>query len=100
MRPCGSTVADSSSVRMGTCTGTRSGDLDLCRLPELPESSSGTVNGSWVTIDCIGGTRGVCALASAAFVALVIGGVCGACAEGCTRSRDLDRCRCVPSCGD
>ena len=46
MRPCGSIAADSSSVFVGTCTGARSRDLDLCRLPELPESSQDTVNGS------------------------------------------------------
>ena len=71
-RLCGSTAADSSSVYIGTCTGARSRDLDLCRLPELPESSSGTVNGSWITIGCIGGTGGVCGTG--------IGGVCDACA--------------------
>ena len=86
----------------------RSCDRDLRRLPELPESSSDIVNGSWITIGCIGWYRWRlwywyrrrlwywyrrrlwrC-----------IGGVCGACAEGCTRSCDLDRCRCLPSCGD
>ena len=56
---CGSTAADSSSVCIGTSTGARSRDLDLCCLPELPESSSGTVNGSCITIGCIGGTGGV-----------------------------------------
>ena len=59
-RLCGSTAADSSSVYIGTCTGARSRDLDLCRLPGLPESSSGTADGSWITIGCIGGTCGVC----------------------------------------
>ena len=46
--------------------------LDLCRLPELPGSSSGTVHGSWITIGCIGGTGGVCGTG--------IGGVYDACA--------------------
>ena len=91
-RLCGSTAADSSSENIGTCTGARSRDLDLSRLPELPESSSGTVNGSWITIGCIAGIGGVCGTG--------IGGVCGACASGCIRSRDLDRCRYLPSCGD
>ena len=85
----GSTAADSPSVYIGTRTGACSRDLDLCR---LPESSSAAVNGSWITIGCIGGTGSVCDTG--------IGGVCDACAEGCTRSRNLDRCRCLPSCGD
>ena len=42
---CGSTPADSSSVYIGICTGARCRNLDLCRLPELPASASGTVNG-------------------------------------------------------
>ena len=73
-RLCGSTAADSSSVNRGTRTGrcARSRDLDLCRLPDPPESSSGTVNGSWITIGCIGGTGGVCGTG--------VGGVCGDCA--------------------
>ena len=50
----------------------RSRDLDLCRLPDPPESSSGTVHGSWITIGCIGGTGGVCGTG--------VGGVCGDCA--------------------
>ena len=36
------------------------------------ESSSSTVNGSWITSGCIGGTGGVCGTG--------IGGVCAACA--------------------
>ena len=56
-RLCGSTAADSSSVYIGTCTGARSRDLDLCRLSELPEFSSGTVNGPWITVGCIGCCR-------------------------------------------
>ena len=71
-RLCGFTAADSSSVHIGTCTSARSLDLDLCHLPELPESSSGAVNGSWITIGCIGGTGGVGGTG--------MGGVCGACA--------------------
>ena len=74
-----------------TCTASRSRDLDLCRLPEQPESSSRTVNGSWITIGCIGGTGGVC---GTGVRGAGIDNVSGACAEGCTRSRDLDRCRC------
>ena len=66
----GSTAADSSSVYIGTCTGARSRDLDLCRLLELPQSSQGTVNGSWITTGCVGGTGVVCGTG--------IGGVCGA----------------------
>ena len=72
-RLCGSTAAaDSSTVCMGTCPGARSRDVDLCRLPELPESTSGTVNGSWINIGCIGGTGVVCSAR--------IGGGCGICA--------------------
>ena len=41
-------------------------------------------NRSWITMGWICGSCGVC----------------GVCAWGCTRSRDLDRCRCLPSCGD
>ena len=59
-RLCGSKAADSSSENTSTCTGARSRNLDLCRLPELPESSSNCVNGSYMTIGCIGGASGVC----------------------------------------
>ena len=83
---------------MGTRTGARSRDLDLCRLPELPESSSRTVNGSWMTIGCIGGTSGVCGTGIGGVCGAGIGGFCGASAR--TRSRNLDRCRCPSSCGD
>ena len=81
MRPCGSTAADSSSVKTGTRTGARSRERDLCRLPEPPESSSGTVNGSWITIGCIGDTGGVCGAGTGGVCGAGIGGVCGACAE-------------------
>ena len=44
----------------------------FCGLPELPESSSGTVNGSCITIGCVGGAGGACGAGT--------WGVCGACA--------------------
>ena len=90
MRPRGSIAADSPSVYIGRCTGARSRDLDLCRLPELPVSSSDTGNRSWISIGCIGGTGGVCGTGIGGVRGTGIVGVCGACAEGCTRSRDLD----------
>ena len=67
-------------VCVGTCTGARSRDLDPCRLPELPESSSGTVSSSWITIGGIGGTGGVCGTGIGGVCGAGIGGVCDACA--------------------
>ena len=56
--PCGDAIGHS-----------RDCDQDLCLLPELPKSAAGTVNGSWMSIGCIGGAGGVCGvLVSAAFV--------------------------------
>ena len=66
-RPCVSTAADSSSVFIGKCTGARSRDLDLCRLPELP------------------GTVLVAVVVPVAFEALVSVAFVALCAQGCTR---------------
>ena len=97
----GSTVAQSSSASFeDECGGVRSRDLDLSSLLERPlcsadgggpvagdegfmseKSSSDTSTASGVTIGWVCGS-------------------CSTCAWGYTRSRDLDRHRCLSSCGE
>ena len=97
---CGSTVAELSSTSCeDECGGVRSRDLDLSSLLERRLCSAdggGSPDGDegFISEKSLSDTS-----SGSGLIKGWVCGSCGTCAWGCLRSRDLDRSRCLSSCG-